>query len=187
MRGLPIAVLIGLAMISFSCKDSTKDSKNEELVEKIVEVKKNQDRYVLTKNAVYFDESNVTAKLFEVYQMLSEDLVNGDLESAKKHENILLEVIFNGEEDRWNEVEQIVKKLSEINDIDSYRVGFYDLTRELEKPFEKEITSGQIYMQYCPMAFNDKGAYWFASDKEIMNPYFGDEMLHCGSVKETFK
>ena len=108
-----------------------------------------------------------------------------NLEGAKKHENILLEVIHRREGEV--ELEQIVKKLSEIKDLDTYRVGFYDLTRELEKPFEKEITSGQIYMQYCPMAFNNKGAYWFASDKEIMNPYFGDEMLHCGGVKETFK
>lgn len=46
--------------------------------------------------------------------------------------------------------------------------------------------SGQkVYWQYCPMAFNDKGAYWMSKDSVILNPYFGDEMLHCGSVEDS--
>ena len=35
------------------------------------------------------------------------------------------------------------------------------------------------------MAGNDKGAYWLSKESKIKNPYFGDEMLTCGSVKET--
>lgn len=46
--------------------------------------------------------------------------------------------------------------------------------------------SGQkVYWQYCPMAFNDKGAYWMSSDTIILNPYFGNEMLHCGTVEDS--
>jgi len=44
----------------------------------------------------------------------------------------------------------------------------------------------KLYRQYCPMAFQNKGAYWLSSEKKIMNPYFGDKMLHCGVVKEEF-
>lgn len=42
-----------------------------------------------------------------------------------------------------------------------------------------------LYKQYCPMAFNNEGAFWLSSEEEIRNPYFGDKMLKCGSVKET--
>ena len=42
------------------------------------------------------------------------------------------------------------------------------------------------YLQYCPMAFDDKGAYWISSEKEIRNPYFGDMMLKCGEVKKEY-
>lgn len=46
--------------------------------------------------------------------------------------------------------------------------------------------SGQkVYWQYCPMAFNDKGAYWMSNDSIILNPYFGNEMLHCGTVEDS--
>ncbi len=43
-----------------------------------------------------------------------------------------------------------------------------------------------IYLQYCPMAFDDQGAYWISDKKEIRNPYFGDMMLKCGEVKKVF-
>lgn len=44
----------------------------------------------------------------------------------------------------------------------------------------------QLYKQYCPMAFGDKGANWLSLQKEIRNPYFGDKMLTCGEVKKTY-
>lgn len=44
----------------------------------------------------------------------------------------------------------------------------------------------QLYKQYCPMAFGDKGANWLSLQKEIRNPYFGDKMLTCGEVEKTY-
>jgi hypothetical protein len=46
---------------------------------------------------------------------------------------------------------------------------------------------GSVYVAYCPMANNNEGANWLSNDKEIKNPYFGDKMLRCGSVKETIQ
>lgn len=43
------------------------------------------------------------------------------------------------------------------------------------------------YYQFCPMAFDNTGAYWFSESEEIFNPYFGDEMLKCGETKEVIK
>ncbi|MBU1014454.1 MAG: efflux RND transporter periplasmic adaptor subunit [Bacteroidetes bacterium] len=44
-----------------------------------------------------------------------------------------------------------------------------------------------IYVQFCPMAFDNKGAFWLSADEEINNPYFGDMMLRCGETKEVIK
>ncbi len=44
-----------------------------------------------------------------------------------------------------------------------------------------------LYLQFCPMAFDNKGAYWISESKEIKNPYFGDEMLKCGETRETLE
>jgi hypothetical protein len=58
---------------------------------------------------------------------------------------------------------------------------FYDLMRAVRPA---GVTA---YYQYCPMAFNDKGAYWLSNADSIRNPYFGKKMLTCGEVKETLK
>ncbi|MBC2839343.1 efflux RND transporter periplasmic adaptor subunit [Robiginitalea sp. SC105] len=44
---------------------------------------------------------------------------------------------------------------------------------------------GTFYIQYCPMANSNQGAYWISSDEAIRNPYYGDAMLTCGEVRET--
>ncbi len=49
------------------------------------------------------------------------------------------------------------------------------------------LKNAGIYRQYCPMAFNDKGAYWLSNEMEIKNPYFGKKMLECGEVTDSLK
>lgn len=186
MKRVPIVILIALTMLGISCKESTKQMEGDVVVEKSVDSRSDK-KHVLNKNAVTFKDKSVLPKVFDAYQMITEDLVNSDLKSVKKHEADLLQAVGKSDEEKWNRIKEIVETLTTINDLETYRVGYFDLTRELEMPFKEEIASGEIYMQYCPMAFNNKGAYWFSSDKEIMNPYFGDEMLHCGGIKETFK
>ncbi len=44
-----------------------------------------------------------------------------------------------------------------------------------------------LYVQKCPMANSNKGAIWLSTEKEIKNPYYGDDMLTCGSVIEEIK
>jgi uncharacterized protein YdbL (DUF1318 family) len=46
-------------------------------------------------------------------------------------------------------------------------------------------TGQKLYWQFCPMAFDNKGAYWISYEREIKNPYFGNEMLNCGSVEDS--
>lgn len=63
-----------------------------------------------------------------------------------------------------------------------------DKLTESIKRFGIHITEKSIlYLEFCPMAFNNKGAYWISDSKEIRNPYFGDAMLACGEVKEIIK
>jgi hypothetical protein len=57
--------------------------------------------------------------------------------------------------------------------------AMYDLVRTVR--FDNEV----VYHQFCPMAFNDAGAYWLSSSSDIKNPYFGKKMLTCGEVKDS--
>jgi Cu(I)/Ag(I) efflux system membrane fusion protein len=48
-----------------------------------------------------------------------------------------------------------------------------------------DLKNGGVYHQYCPMAFNDKGAFWISDESEIKNPYFGKQMLECGETTDS--
>ena len=44
---------------------------------------------------------------------------------------------------------------------------------------------GTLYVQRCPMAFDNAGANWLSEKAAIRNPYFGEAMLTCGSILDT--
>ena len=80
----------------------------------------------------------------------------------------------------------LAEKIANSKDLSEQRINFTQLSDDMIKLIKKtELASGSIYVQYCPMANEGKGGYWLSSQEEIMNPYYGDDMLHCGEVKET--
>jgi len=77
-------------------------------------------------------------------------------------------------------------KIMNSEDIEVQRKAFKSFSEELIASV-KSLRTGtkKVYIQFCPMADNDTGAYWLSSEEKIMNPYFGDMMLHCGEVTDT--
>jgi Cu(I)/Ag(I) efflux system membrane fusion protein len=43
-----------------------------------------------------------------------------------------------------------------------------------------------LHKVFCPMAFDNKGAAWLQAGDTIANPYFGHQMLRCGSIRQSF-
>ena len=75
----------------------------------------------------------------------------------------------------------LVKKAAKAQDITAVRTAFKSLS---EKLIKGEIPEGYV-LAYCPMADDDRGAHWIQQDQpQLMNPYFGATMLHCGVFKE---
>jgi Cu(I)/Ag(I) efflux system membrane fusion protein len=79
-------------------------------------------------------------------------------------------------------------KIGQSSEVEEQRKHFEILSDNLIDAVEYfGVVENTIYRQYCPMAFRDRGAYWLSAEKEIRNPYFGDMMLTCGEVKETYQ
>lgn len=62
---------------------------------------------------------------------------------------------------------------------------FSDAVIEAVEVFGVAIES--VFVSYCPMAFDDEGAYWLSPVEEINNPYYGSMMLRCGVVEKTIR
>jgi len=64
---------------------------------------------------------------------------------------------------------------------------FYHLSNtfiELEKTFGHEADQN-YYLTFCPMARDNTGAFWLQTIDTVYNSFWGDMMLHCGSIEDT--
>ena len=85
-----------------------------------------------------------------------------------------------------NLVADYASTIAESDNIEAQRETFEILSISIyEVLAEGNPHAETVYVQYCPMAFDNKGAFWLSNNEEILNPYFGDKMLKCGVVKET--
>lgn len=122
--------------------------------------------------------------VYQHYVHLTTALTNGDVAEAK----IAANAIEAGAKDIQGAtgVSAAASKITTATDIELQRASYYEMTKDMTELIKKEgLSAGELYVAYCPMAFDDQGASWISSSKEIRNPYFGDKMLACGEVKET--
>lgn len=78
-----------------------------------------------------------------------------------------------------------LKEIQSSDDIEVQRTSFSKLSDNLYKSIKAYGLGGATaFYEFCPMAFDNQGAYWLSEATEIRNPYFGEKMLKCGSVKE---
>ena len=85
-------------------------------------------------------------------------------------------------------MEGAIDKIVTSKDIEMQRSAFSDFNGGFYNAVKSfGLHDKIIYYQFCPMAFNDRGAYWLSNEKQIANPYFGDVMLRCGEVNEIIE
>jgi membrane fusion protein, copper/silver efflux system len=139
-------------------------------------------------------------EVYNSYLLLKNALVQTDAARAKEAASGLrsslgkadMKLLKGEAHDKWMELytamEKSIKSIASAGDIGAQREGFSSLSNRLFSTIQTFGIPGKtVYWQYCPMAFNDKGAYWLSELKEIRNPYFGDEMLTCGETRETLE
>ncbi|WP_373056428.1 DUF3347 domain-containing protein [Zunongwangia sp. H14] len=171
---LIVSIAIMLFFLSVSCKEKTTVEVNTP-----EEVKKEEKKTPDVADQDFID--GMTGKIWHNYLEIKMALTNADVSQAKKISNSMASS-FSEEK---SEMKSIAEKIAETNDIEKQRELFDQFTEKVGPMFEDALSGGTIYKKFCPMAFNNKGAYWYADIAEISNPYFGDKMPNCGSVKKT--
>ena len=89
----------------------------------------------------------------------------------------------------YDEVMDDAKEQSEhigdnSDNLSHQREHFALLSRDLDDLIAVFETKKQLYQVFCPMYDDKKGAIWLSEFKEIKNPYFGSQMLTCGSIQK---
>lgn len=124
----------------------------------------------------------------QLQSSLASDSLNSSINALKTMKAISIKVKYLGGEgyDVWNKSTVNLKEILNNRNpksIENMRILFNDIS-DIIIPLEQYYGGKDTYLAYCPMAFNDKGAFWVQKGKEISNPYFGASMLRCGEIKE---
>lgn len=121
--------------------------------------------------------------ILTAYFQLKDALVGDDAAKAKEAASALLAIT--GE--YGNKLNESLNAIAATDDIKAQRTAFETLSMNLYDIAKAGTLGMTVYKQFCPMAFDNKGAFWLSDNKQVMNPYFGSSMLRCGSVKEELK
>jgi len=136
--------------------------------------------------------------VYETYINLEEAFVQSDAKKVSEQASVVekqlnqvdAKLVEGGTNHSWVKQQALMKEglktMKESSDIQVQRMAFSKFGDALYVSIKEfGVTRMNAYLQYCPMALDNKGAYWLSTDKKIRNPYFGDMMLGCGSTKET--
>lgn len=138
--------------------------------------------------------------LLQSYLKLKEALVEGkqseSIALSKEFLNDLKELnaddLSSAAKTYWSErrqaLESSAQRLEKASGLAQQRQEFIVFSEEMIKTLAVFGLNNQtIFVDHCPMANSDKGAYWLSNIEKIRNPYFGDAMLTCGEIVKQIK
>ena len=138
--------------------------------------------------------------LFDQYIALKDAFVQSDVKKAKQAAQVVNEALSKVDMNlltgdarmQWMDISGTIinqiKLIESSGKLEDQRKAFSDFSDQFYKAIKTFGLMGKTaYYQFCPMAFDNKGAYWLSESKTILNPYFGEKMIDCGETKETLK
>ena len=169
---------IGIALLSLMFLWACDSGKKEESAS----TDKKEDKPVVLETT----QTKAGDPVITAYLTLKEQLVASDMKQAKKAAKDLALAANADTTDVLREaIHTQAAAMVESSELEDMRKTFYSLSEVTYKwAMQNVADSEELYWQYCPMAFDNKGAYWLSNSEKIRNPYFGDKMLECGKVKE---
>ena len=175
----------GISQTSAECDQKTKTS---------ISGKKNYINVTPQKFALQLES------LIRSYVLLKNELVVSDAKKAsaeanrtlKSADNINMKLLKGEAHEYWMKQLKLIKRelslIAESKKLKSQRSAFDRLSRSMITSANAfGVSKKRFYVQYCPMSIGGKGSYWISEESKILNPYFGDAMLNCGSITDTIE
>ena len=143
--------------------------------------------------------ANQLKAVFDNYFSIKDALVksDGNTASAKAKDlsnaisSVKMETLTTEEHTVWMKVMKDLafdaEHIAETKDVAHQRDHFMSLSKNMYELIKVSKQEKPVYYQHCPMANKGKGANWLSKENAIKNPYYGSQMLTCGSTVETIK
>ena len=168
---LVVAIALGISTSFISCSNA--QNNNQEIANTV------------QSTAISKEQAQ---KVLSAYLEVKEALVQTNGETASSAAEKLVTALGDSKDELAGKIRFDAQHIAETKDAGHQRDHFNTLSDNIYAMVKATgANDSKLYRQYCPMAMDNEGAYWLSAEKEVNNPYFGNKMLHCGSVKETLK
>ena len=158
------------------------------------------DQGAMESGKINADGKAAIEELLIGYDLLKDALVSDNGQKAKEEAGKLKEKIgktamslFGGEAHQpWMTFQEKVitalDKMESAGDITEVRTGFIAVSDQFVSLAKLFGPFGEtLYVQFCPMTNENKGAQWISRVSEVRNPYYGAAMLKCGETISEIK
>ncbi len=138
--------------------------------------------------------------VFNSYIKLKDELVKDDANNAMMTSKEILgnlskvdmkQLKTKEAHNNWMSIEKEIKSstnsISNSSEIKEQRSHFKHLSLQLIKAIELFGIRKKVFVEFCPMVDDNKGAYWLSNEEKVVNPYYGQAMLTCGEVKQIIE
>ncbi len=137
--------------------------------------------------------------VYDNYINLKDALVEDNTNKVSIDANILLDklsqvdmkLVKDKTHNHWmslaKEIKSSATAISKTTDLKEQRSHFKHLSSHLINSVQLFGVNEKVYVKFCPMANNNKGAHWLSKEEKVINPYFGEAMLTCGEVKQVIE
>ncbi len=159
-------IVLGTTALIMSCTAPQAEQTTSDVQAEVVSVEK---------------ESTQTSAMID-YMSLKDAFVKSDALAAKASASALSKSL--AAENMDAEVIEAANLIAGTDDLKGQRAAFKIITDGLIVALKADGETSGVFVQFCPMAFDNTGANWLSMSEEIRNPYFGDMMLKCGRVEE---
>lgn len=134
--------------------------------------------------------------VFDNYFLVKDALVKTDANTAFSKATALVAAIRAVDMNKLSAAEHTVwmkvvgeltknaENISRLKDASKQREAFVLLSGNIYELVKVSKQDTPIYYQRCSMYNDGKGANWLSKDETIKNPYYGAQMLTCGSTVE---
>ncbi|NQX96982.1 MAG: DUF3347 domain-containing protein [Flavobacteriales bacterium] len=130
------------------------------------------ETYLQLKNGLAGDDEKKTAEAAEKMLVAFSGFDKSSLDESKLSE--------------YSEIEEsAIENAEHISKSEIYhqREHFVILSEDINDLITLIGTDKKLFLDFCPMANNNKGATWLSEIEEISNPYMGSKMPKCGKVQ----
>ncbi len=200
MKAIHLSMVMMIAGFLFSCNNegNSTENKNVEKEGTTVSTRQTSNETATTTNADNSNNpiNNILSTYLDIKNALaadnSQDAANAGKAMHEALQNVDKSAMDAKQKAAFEEVEEDVNEHAEHinenkNNIKHQREHFDLLSQDMYDLVKAFGAGRTLYQANCSMYNNNKGASWLSESKDIKNPYYGDEMLTCGTIEEEIK